>query len=247
MSPDISAGDWGSRKYCGPKSKTLPSCLLSCGLCSSSFSDVAKPSGPAPFQITREKVGRYQSLVPVVRWLQMTPPASQKNEFTHPVLRSTSLGKFEEYHLREYFSLTASRYAILSLKSPPHTHIPAHPQFMLSLFAPRSTVISFPPGLILPIVRILLRAVTNKPLNYCALIRKVCFWCLCSVVAFLTVIPGPVLLCSGDSAILSDGKQQQFFCKVPNSKYLGLCGLHSLCRNYSVLPLWPKVAIDIFE
>ena len=71
------------------------------------------------------------------------------------------------------------------------THIPVHSSL---LFVPRSAVISFLSGLILPTVRVLLMAVTNKPLNYSALIIEICFWCLCSVVTFLTVIPGPTLL-----------------------------------------------------
>ena len=89
-------------------------------------------------------------------------------------------------------------YCLSHQRSPLHlcvmtqiTHIPVHNSL---LFVPRSAVISFLSGLILPTVRVLLMAVTNKPLNYSALIIEICFWCLCSVVTFLTVIPGPTLL-----------------------------------------------------
>lgn len=58
--------------------------------------------------ITNEKVGKYFSVLLVVGWFQMTPPDSQKNEFTPSVTRSSFLEKFEEHYLQIYFSLTAN-------------------------------------------------------------------------------------------------------------------------------------------
>lgn len=92
---------------------------------------------------------------------------------------------------------------------------------MLSSFiAPRSAVISFLSTLILPMVRVLLTGIKNKPPNYSILIIKVYFWCFYSVVAFLTVISGPVLLCSYNSATPS-GRNQKFLfslkCQIVNT------------------------------
>lgn len=71
-------------------------------------SQMDKLNGIASCLITNEKVGRYFSVMLVVGWLQMTPPVSQKNEFTLPVI-SSSLEKFEEHYLLIYFSLTANK------------------------------------------------------------------------------------------------------------------------------------------
>lgn len=95
-----------------------------------------------------------------------------------------------------------------------------------------------PSGLILPVVRALLSAVTNRPSSHRAFIR-VHSWYFCLVVAFLTMISGPMLFLfhSCDSTIQSGRNQHFFFCKVPNSKYVGLCGPHSLPHNCSTMPL----------
>lgn len=38
-----------------------------------------------------------------------------------------------------------------------------------------------------------------------------------------------------------------FFCKGPHGKYFRLCGPHSLCGNYSILPLCVRAAKNIKE